>query len=309
MDCSPEVVHLELLRMAWAIKATSRRVPLVLDMHNVESQRARSEQSQKQLSFRHRVLAVWEYLRLRRFETWACRSASWVVAVTPQDAEALRGMARHDRVTYVPVGVDTDYFQPFRASSDTTIVFAGSMSYHPNIDAMLHFYRQILPLIAARIPNLKVLIVGRDPAPEIWALSHDPRVEVTGTVSDVRPYFARSAVCVIPVRIGGGVKQKLLEAMAMGMPVVTTSFSCIGIPIKPEVHVLVRDDPESLADGAAMLLKDQERRRQVGEAAASFVRRHYSWERSVALLEDVYERAIEAHVNGRQTRANQRWLG
>lgn len=294
-DHRPDVVHLDLLRMAWCIQAAHGQVPMVLDMHNVETQRARSEMGQKQLSLKQRILAEWEYFRLQRFESETCGRASWVIAVTPEDKDTLCRQAGHDRVTYVPNGVDTDYFQPVPTSDDPTLIFVGTMSYNPNIDAVLYFCREILLLVADRVPSVRFLIVGRDPSPEIRALDVDPRIEVTGTVPDVRPYFARSAVCVIPTRIGGGVKNKVLEAMAMGMPVVTNSFSTIGIPLEPSKHACVCDTPEAFANATIRLLENPKERRELGQAAAKFISTNYSWRDSVALLEKAYQHAIEYH--------------
>lgn len=295
----PELIHIDLLRMAWCIPFASKATPTILDTHNVESQRFLSQMNYKELSPIKRLLSLWEYVRLYQFEAYSYRQATWVVSVTPEDATRIKNISQHKSVTYIPVGIDTNYFQPQTRSIEPTLIFAGSMFYDPNVDAVLYFYKQVLPLITKIIPNIKIFIVGHDPAKEVMQLAKDPRVQVTGSVTDVRPYFSQSTVSVIPVRIGGGIKQKVLEAMAMGMPVVTTSFSCIGISVRDEEHLLVRDTPEAFADAVVKLLRNQKRRVEIGVAAAKFVRSNYSWEKTVSEFEEIYSQAIKSYPNKR----------
>ncbi len=298
----PDLIHCDLLRMSWGPAALDWQLPSVLDQHNVEYKRMQSQLLARAQSAKERGLAHWEIQRIKRYERDICKKNTHVVTVTDEDTEGLTALTNGKaHITTIPVGVDTNYFKPVvQQASRPKLIFAGTMSYEPNEDAMLYFCYEILPRIVEAVPDVALTIIGRNPTAKIAALADDPRITVTGAVPDVRPYFAESSVCVIPVRIGGGIKQKLLEAMVMGMPVVTNSFSKIGIPLKPGVHAVVEDDAEPFAEAVISLLGDQARCQALGSAAARFIRAHFSWDRSVTQLEAVYEQSIVDHCRNKR---------
>ncbi|MCW5623678.1 MAG: glycosyltransferase, partial [Burkholderiales bacterium] len=178
------------------------------------------------------------------------------------------------------------------------LVFEGSMAFGPNIDAAVFFVREVLPVIRRSVPSVRLVLVGRDPVPEVRALASD-HVEVTGSVPDVRPYVAGSRVFVSPLRFGAGIKNKILQAWSMGKATVATSVSVSGLPAEDGVNLLVRDGVEALAGGVIELLRSEQRCRALGDAGRRLVEAHFSWDAKA--LE--FERALQsarATGNGRE---------
>jgi len=200
-------------------------------------------------------------------------------------------------VTVVRNGVDSEYFRPVDLPADDhTIVFAGKMSYFANVSAALHFYRNIFPRIRLKRPDAKFKIVGNGPPDCIRKLGNDPAVTVTGYVPDMRPQLGSAAVVVCPLTIGVGIQNKVLEAMAMGKPVVSTSVACGGIPdAVSDHHLICADGPEEFADEVVRLVNDPGRRLELGENACRLVRTRYSWEVAARALEEVHAEAADMH--------------
>src|SRR2546423_1741673 len=182
---------------------------------------------------RNPIVAAYLNLQARRMFPYAgdrCREARHVVAVSPDDAAQLTEMFGIGRVSSIPTGVDLEYFTPVESQPREGIVFIGSMDWLPNIDGMRWFRAEILPLIRACRPDCRLSIVGRQPTREILAMAEsDPLIEVTGTVPDVRPYLWRAAVSIVPLRVGGGTRLKIYEAMAARTPVVSTTIGAEGL--------------------------------------------------------------------------------
>jgi len=242
---------------------------------------------------RGRFLAAWELWKTRRYES---RALSWMdgaVATTEADAAALRGLAPVLPVRAVSNGVDSDYFWPGPDLSDGhTLVFLGNMSYHANVASVLHFGRQVMPLVWGRHPRCRLVIVGADPPPEVRRLERDPRITVTGYVKDVRPYLSRATVAVGPVLYGAGVQTKVLEFMAAGLPVIASPQACSGLEATTGEHLLTAGDPPEWADAIGGLLASPRLRRRLGAAGREYVVRHHSWRETVSRLEEAYEEAI-----------------
>jgi len=232
-----------------------------------------------------------QWRKLRRYEAEVCRQADKVVAVSLADSEALRHLVPQLQCTVVPNGVDTDYFQPASADAqiDAELVFTGKMDFRPNVDAILWFAGDVLPLIREEIPEVSLTVVGRNPHSRLAGVRRLPNVSVTGYVDDVRPFIARSAVYVVPLKVGGGTRLKVLQAMAMGKGIVSTSLGCEGIEVESGHHLLIADDPASFADAVVTLLNDPERRRELGVAARALAVSAHDWRQIVPLLERVYE--------------------
>jgi glycosyltransferase involved in cell wall biosynthesis len=187
--------------------------------------------------------------------------------------------APHARVRAIPTGVDTCYFAPdTRAEAPARLVFTGSMDWYPNEDAMLHFMDAVLPRIRHDLPAASLAIVGRRPSARLReAAARVPNVEVTGTVDDVRPFMADAAVYVVPLRIGGGTRLKIFEALAMGKAVVSTAVGAEGLPLVPGEHFVQADDPESFARAVVSLVNDPHRRQTLGSGGRRLVEERYSW--------------------------------
>lgn len=227
--------------------------------------------------------------RMRRFEGEACRRFDHVVAVSEQDAGVLRARYGVGEVSAVPTGVDTSYFRPTGLARDgRDIVFVGSMDWMPNDDAAVFFVERILPEIRRSVADATFTIVGRNPTPRVRELAERVAgVRVTGTVADVRPHLERAAAVVVPLRVGGGTRLKIYEAMAMERPVVSTTIGAEGLPVSHGEHILLADDPARFAGEVVSLLQSPARGDRLGAAAAAYVRSEFGWDRVAARFADV----------------------
>ncbi|PWU00624.1 MAG: hypothetical protein C5B51_24730 [Terriglobia bacterium] len=218
--------------------------------------------------------------RMYEYERRVSLEAGQIVAVSAADAEEMRRLFGVARVTGIPTGVNIDYFRPPQNSAETTgLVFVGSMDWLPNVDGLLYFVREILPLIRRGKPDCALTIVGRTPPPKITALAErDPLIRVTGTVPDIRPYLWEAAVSIVPLRIGGGTRLKIYEAMAARIPVVSTTVGAEGLTIHPPDDIRIADTPQDFADRCLELLEDRAARCRQAAAAWEMVRAGFSWE-------------------------------
>jgi sugar transferase (PEP-CTERM/EpsH1 system associated) len=232
-----------------------------------------------------------QWQKLRRYEADVCREMDGVVAVSEADRKALLRLVPGLNITVVPNGVDTTYYFPAygEAESDMTLVFTGKMDFRPNVDAVLWFVQEVWSSIRREIPEAQFKIVGRSPHPRLEPLRDVPGITLTGYVQDVRPHIAGAGVYVVPLRVGGGTRLKVLEAMSMGKAIVCTSLGCEGIDVTPDQDLLIADEPVAFAKLAVSLMKDGQRRRELGEAARSLAQARYDWRCIGPLLEQVYE--------------------
>lgn len=252
-------------------------VPVVLFAHNVEHMIWRRLTEVESRPWRRLPLEI-EWRKMRRFEARACREADLTVAVSDVDRDLLAAGAPHARVRAVPTGVDTGYFAPNGgAEAAARLVFTGSMDWYPNEDAMLHFIDTVLPRIRRDVPAASLTIVGRRPSARLRDAAIAAGVQVTGTVDDVRPFMADAAVYVVPLRIGGGTRLKIFEALAMGKAVVSTAVGAEGLPLISGQHFVQADDPETFARSVVALLQDPDRRRTLGSDGRRLVEERYSW--------------------------------
>ena len=254
-------------------------VPTVLFQHNVEAM-IWERHAAVSKSFVRRSYMREQWRRMVAFEKAACHRFDHVIAVSPQDADVMRAQYGAPRVSDVPTGVDTEFFTPAAVESRRLLelVFTGSMDWMPNDDAMLWFLDEILPLVRAEIPEVTVTIVGRSPSTQLQEQARSTTgVEVTGRVPDVRPYLDRASVFLVPIRIGGGTRLKIFEAMAMGLPVLSTTVGAEGLPLSDGNDVLLRDTASAYAAELVSLLRDDVRRRAIAEAGQRLVRERYGW--------------------------------
>jgi len=173
------------------------------------------------------------------------------------------------------------------------VMFLGNYPHDPNRDAVLYFHQRMWPRVRREVPGARFYVVGKDPTPDLLELAReDPSVVVTGTVDDVRPYFERSKVFVNPVRIGGGFRGKLLEAMAMGLPIVTTSLGAEGVEAEDGRDMVIADDPEEFAAAVVRLLRDDDLCCRLGARAREMAVECFSWEKGVERLEQVLLRLV-----------------
>jgi len=255
-------------------------VPAVLFTHNVEAEiwRRHAETASNPLS---RMLLKQQWRRMLRFEREALTRFDLVLAVSETDRDTFARLypgALRRPVHVVQTGVDTAYFTPMPGRERSRhLVFTGSMDWLPNEDGMLYFVRDILPRIRAAEPEITLSIVGRTPTPAVQRLAAGNGIEVTGRVDDVRPHVAAAAVYVVPLRIGGGTRLKIFEAMSMAKAVVSTAIGAEGLPITPGRDIVVADEPAAFADAVVQLLRDPEKRQRIESAARDLVVQHYDW--------------------------------
>jgi glycosyltransferase involved in cell wall biosynthesis len=214
---------------------------------------------------------------MRRFEPQQVRRFHHIIAVSEADRDAMSGMVDPSRISVVPTGVDLTQFRydPHYEPESPLVVFTGSMDWNPNIDGVEFFCGKIWPLIQARIPNARFRIVGRDPDSRVLSLASSS-VEITGSVPSIIGHLRQAAVFVVPLRVGGGTRIKIYEAMAMGKATVSTSIGAEGLDVHNGNDILLEDDPSRFADSVCSLLLDREMRRRVENAAAATAAK-YDW--------------------------------
>lgn len=235
-----------------------------------------------------------EALKMRVVEPRVWAQADAVGAMSEIDAGVIRKAAPSANVVLTPNGVDVDYFDlnPHVRRDSITGIYVGDYKYFPNTDAVTYFVESILPLIQAKKPDFRFVIVGKDPPPEIQALATE-RVNVTGLVDDIRPYLQGSAVFVCSLRSGSGTRFKLMEALACGCPVVSTSLGCEGLGAVDGEHMLIRDEPQAFADAVVALLDDPASGAKIGRSGRDWVVQKHAWEHSAALVREAYRMLLD----------------
>jgi sugar transferase (PEP-CTERM/EpsH1 system associated) len=285
------------------------RCPSALFTHNVEADIWRRHADVATSALARHLLRV-QHARMLRFERHALERFDAVLAVSDQDRDTfarLYGDTLTRPVHVVPTGVDTEYFSPAPEppAEAPELVFTGSMDWLPNEDAMVFFCASILPLIRRRVPDVRLTIVGRSPTPVVAKLADAAGVRVTGRVDDVRPYMRDGAVYVVPLRIGGGTRLKIFEAMAMGKAVVSTAIGAEGLPVRDGEHLLLTDDPAAFADAVVRLLHDRDARARIGAAARSLVAEHYDWGAAARVMDAALVECV-ARARSRHAGATER---
>ena len=202
-----------------------------------------------------------------------------MLAVSETDRDVFLEYIEPAKLTIVPTGVDIEFFKPCPGSeAPGSLVFTGSMDWLPNEDGIVFFVEQVLPLIRQHVPRVTVSVVGRKPSQRLKNLvAQDQSVQLTGWVEDVRPYVVRGAVCIVPLRIGGGTRLKIYEAMAMGKAVVSTTIGAEGLPVRHGENILIADAPQDFARQTVALLGNAAQRNQIGTAARKLVAENYTW--------------------------------
>jgi sugar transferase (PEP-CTERM/EpsH1 system associated) len=241
-----------------------------------------------------------EWRKMAAAERRYLRLADHVLTVSETDRDAFAFFLDPEKLTVIPTGVDVDYFQPMPVEEiANSLVFTGSMDWLPNEDAILYFVDAILPLIKAQCPDVSLEVVGRSPSRKLQALAErEKSMRLTGWVQDIRPFVARGAICIVPLRIGGGTRLKIFEAMAMGKAVVSTLVGAEGLPVRGGENILLADTPDDFAGSVISLLRDSSQRNRLGTSARALVQEKYSWpkvaESFARALQDVIARATPA---------------
>jgi glycosyltransferase involved in cell wall biosynthesis len=297
------------------ISAPSR--PLVVcDWHNIESE-LMTRYSEREPSLLRRTYARKTARQLRALEQQATRDFDAHVVVCKRDGDQITQLNSDSFVSVIENGVDSAHYsddelsQAYKSRKNrradsvgkihqppriNRIVFVGSMDYHANIHAVLDFARDVWPAIHSRHPELVFTIVGRDPSTEVRELALSPGIEVTGTVDDVRPYYREAIASIVPLKVGGGSRLKILESMAAGIPVVSTTLGAEGLQVRDGTEIVIADTDEQLVAEITRLVESDELQKQLYEAGRALVARRYDWAIAGESLFRIYEKLIAGRM-------------
>ena len=304
---SYDIVHVEGIEVAqyglWLAKRRQGKKPcLVFGDQNAEyllQKRAFETDIHYPRYWGTALYSLLQWGKLARYEATVCRTFDRVIAVSEADKEALSKLVPGLKVKVVPNGVDVDFYANFTPKappidgwSPYALVFTGKMDFRPNVDAALWFAGEILPRVREKFPQARFYVVGRNPHPRLKTLLGREDVVITGYVEDIRPYIAFASIFVVPVRMGGGTRLKILEAMAMKKAVVSTTIGAEGYPFRHGLHLLLADEPEAFAGAICRLLSNEEERAKLGEEAFKLVNEKYRWERIIKALKETYEELL-----------------
>lgn len=294
-----QVEGLELARYGQRAKelCPPDRALVVFDNHNAEYLlQERIAQAERQVRgwTPGALYSTLQARKLRGFERRVCCQLDRVVAVSKADAEALRQLDPTVHAAVIPNGVDTSFYRRDRVKTlalpSHALVFTGTMDFRPNVDAVLWFAQEVLPLIQQTVPDVHFYVVGQRPHARLEVLRGQPAITLTESVEDTRPYVAGAAVYVIPLRMGGGTRLKLLEAWAMEAPVVSTTLGAEGFEVRHDRELLLANDGAAFARSVVELLIDPERAQALGRRGRTFAAAHYDWRDIVPHFEEVYHR-------------------
>lgn len=279
-----DIVQLESVHLAGYLPIlwNARRRPraIVCDWHNIESE-ILARYSDGTASLARRLYARYSSRQLTAYERWFTSQCNLHIVVSERDRDTLVRYGTSSPILVIDNGVDVEGWSrsvpPKTEAVRFRVLFAGSMDYHANIDAVTWFARGPWPEIRRRLPDAVFTIAGRNPSAEVRALGSLEGVEITGTVSDLAPYYREALVAVVPLRVAGGTRIKILEAMAAGVPVISTARGAEGLAIAPGTHYILADRDAEMSDAVADLARDGAKRERLAAAAAALVRQKYDW--------------------------------
>jgi polysaccharide biosynthesis protein PslH len=294
-----DIVQVEFVQMA-ALKfqlAPSRRFRTVLDEHNIEFDIVKRTAG-AEVSAPRRLYSAIDWRKLRREEISAWRRFDGVSVTSERDGAILKELSPDTKLSVVPNGVDIELFQPPTSEPEPdSLLFFGAMNYYPNADGLSYFLDRVFPLILAKRPATKLLVVG--PAPDSVKRLQGPNVEVTGFVDAVEPYIDRAAAVIVPLRLGGGTRLKIVEAMAKAKAIVSTRVGAEGIDVIHGESALLADDPQGFATHVESVLADRELAKRLGAVARRLAEDRYSWPALVQGLERFYQQLLAAPATRR----------
>lgn len=275
-------------------------IPKVIFTHNVEAMIWKRQYKVAKNPI-WKGISWWEWRKMETAERRYLRLADRVLTVSETDRDAFASFLPAQTISVIPTGVDVDYFKPVPTEENpNSLVFTGSMDWLPNEDAIFYFAEAILPLIKQQCPDVSLEVVGRNPSRKLKALvASEKAIRLTGWVEDIRPFLARGSVCIVPLRIGGGTRLKIFEAMAMGKSTVSTSVGAEGLPVQSGVNILLADTPQDFADAVLSLFRDANQRRRLGTAARTLVEENYSWSKIAEAFSQILHDTVTAGSEAR----------
>lgn len=284
-----DVIHVESSRMCCFRFPPG--IPVVVDEHNVEYELFR-RLSTGERSRARRAFNGLEYLRVRRFEERCWKRLQGCVVTSVREEPTVRACAPSTPTAVVVNGVDLEYFAPWTGDVEPhTVVFNATLDYRPNLDAVTHLVEDVWPLVLAACPSARLSVVGKAPERDAQRIRR-PTVEVVGRVPDVRPHLGRAQVVAVPVRMGGGTRLKVVEALSMAKPMVSTSPGCEGLAVTDRRHLLIADDAPAFAERILELFADPALGRALGAAGRALAESNYSWRLAGDRLESLYRRIL-----------------
>ncbi|MDD5259288.1 MAG: glycosyltransferase [bacterium] len=279
-----DVVHIDMLPLM-SYYPEVKNYPVILVDHNVESLLLKRQIAYTRNPFT-KVFLWSQYLKLLRFERKQIARVSCCVAVSGQDRDELRKMSASAKVEVVSNGVDVDYFAPGDIKEEkNTLIFVGGLNWFPNMDGITYFCEKIYPRIAKQCGEFETIIIGKQQN----VFKYSSLVRQVGYVDDIRPYVRKSKVYIVPLRVGGGTRLKILDAMAMGKSIVSTSIGCEGLAVENNKNIMIQDDPELFASAVVELMKNEQKRIELGNNARQLVKDQYDWKLLGEIMDKIYK--------------------
>jgi glycosyltransferase involved in cell wall biosynthesis len=287
-----DLVHMDGIHLVGyqaLLQRESAGTQIFYNWHNVESELMR-RYSQQAPSLPRKFYAAFTAPRLATVEKYLLKSASGHVVCSEREREHLLGIVPSARIRVIENGVDRKYFSESQPEprSRNRVVFVGAMAYHANIDAAGYFAREVWPLIYARFPEWRLTLVGSNPTPAVTVLRECPGVEVTGTIPDVRPYYGDAVAAIVPLRSGSGTRLKILEAMAAGVPVISTTIGAEGLDVSPGRNILIADRETEWVPALESIAAPGALRSELIREGRQFVDTKYDWDALGAMLRETY---------------------
>ena len=270
-----------------------KNIPVVMRLHNVESVNLERFMSEQKNPFLKAYIYL-ETKKLQRYEARESGKFDKVLMVSRDDQDVILSKNPAVKCVVVPAGVDTSLFSPrVVQEEENSVLWLGALHWLPNQDSFWWFFKNIVPVIVEKMPGVTIYVIGSNPPEDIQSAKH-PNVKVLGFVEDVRQYIEKVQVCVVPLRIGSGIRLKLLEMFAMKKAVVSTTIGCEGLNVTKGDQLLIEDDAKGFADAVVKLLSDYSLRRNLGDRALSHVRKEFEWAHIAMQYEAAYRSAISS---------------
>ena len=285
-----DLIHYEMFHVAQFYTETD--LPSVLSQQNVDSAIWRRLCSETPNPF-YKFTYWTQQLAFQRYERVLSPKFDAVTCTSDIDAAVFQAHCAENAIEIIPNGVDITHYRPdFTTEAPAHLIYIGSMDWYPNEDAVAFFADEVFPQIQAKVPDVAFSIVGGNPPPQVQKLAEREGVVVTGRVPEIKPYFAEATVFVVPLRIGSGTRLKILEALAMGKAIVSTTVGAEGLALKDGEEIFIADEPTAFADAVIRLLTDSELRRRMGENGRARVERDYDWRSIGEKLHEVYTKIV-----------------
>ncbi len=288
-----DLIQFEYIHTGDYYKSIPPSIPTVLTEHELNFQALKRRVEIEKLVF-NKILYFLKSQIVRKRELRIMKNVDKIICVNEMDKKELSKYISSENISVIPHGVDVNFFapQPEYEPEKETIGFFGYYKHYPNVDAVLYFAKEIFPLIKKEHPSIKFLIIGREPPREVRALEKIKGIVVTGYVENLREYLQKCEVIISPIRLGMGMRVKILEAMAMAKPIVATRLSCEGFKVIDGKHLLIANEPQIFAESVSFLLENPEIAKKFGENARKLAIAEYNYKKIGNMIESLYQKVI-----------------